>query len=446
MEVFQDTRQRAPWGLIMGVSRVAAWGDFCGSSEPIIRPRPGSPGVVKWGTSSVSDNTRAPQKILLHKMLRYWTAGESHGKGLLALIDGFPAGVKIDTQPIDAELRRRQGGYGRGGRQRIETDRVEIYSGVWRGETLGSPIALLVVNKDYKLERMDDMERPRPGHGDLSGSVKYHTSVRAILERASARETAARVAAGALCKQILSPLGIEAFGYVAELGPLSIDAQPGSLAQQRESRDRSEIFSLNPEKDDEAKQLIDACKKEGDTLGGIIEVRVEGVPFGLGTHAQWDQKLDGRLAHAVMAVQAIKGVEIGLGFEMARRRGSEVHDPIQYDESRRDTPQLGYTRPSNNAGGLEAGMTNAQPIVIRAAMKPISTLAKPLESINLKTKEAEEAAYERSDVCAVSAASVILENVVAMEIARAVVDKFGGDSLAEIEARWRLFHQLATER
>ncbi len=379
-------------------------------------------------------------------MLRYWTAGESHGKGLLALVDGFPAGVKIDTDPIDAELRRRQGGYGRGGRQRIESDRVDIYTGIWRGETLGSPIALLVVNKDYKLERMEDLERPRPGHGDLSGSVKYQTSVRAILERASARETAARVAAGALCKQILSPFGIEAFGYVAELGPIRIEPKPGRLAQQREARDASAIYSLNPDQDDEAKTLIDTCQKEGDTLGGVIEVRVEGVPFGLGSHAQWDEKLDGRLAQAAMSVQAIKGVEIGLGFEMARRRGSEVHDPIGYAADRRDTPQLGFTRPSNNAGGLEAGMTNAQPVVVRAAMKPISTLAKPLDSINLKTKQNEAAAYERSDVCAVSAASVILENVVAMEIARAMVDKFGGDSLGEMQARWRLFHEQAGGR
>jgi len=246
-------------------------------------------------------------------MLRYWTAGESHGKGLVALVDGFPAGVEVQTEPIDAELRRRQGGYGRGGRQRIESDRVDILSGLWHGQSLGSPIALLVVNKDYKLERMEDLDRPRPGHGDLSGAMKYLGPIRAILERASARETAARVAAGALAKQLLAPLGIVPFGYVAEVGPIRYEARPGTLQQQRAIRDASDLYALNPDQDPEVKALVDRCQKEGDTLGGIVEVRVEGVPFGLGTHAQWDQKLDGRIAQAVMAVQAIKGVEIGLG-------------------------------------------------------------------------------------------------------------------------------------
>ncbi len=376
-------------------------------------------------------------------MLRYWTAGESHGRGLVALVDGFPGGVEVRTEPIDAELRRRQGGYGRGGRQRIETDRAEILSGLWRGRSLGSPIALWVPNKDAKLERMEELDRPRPGHGDLSGSVKYLGTVRAVLERASARETAARVAAGALAKQLLTPFGITAFGYVGEVGPLRYEPRPGTLDQQRALRDASDLYALNPDQDEEVKALIDRCRKEGDTLGGVIEVRVEGVPFGLGSHAQWDRKLDGRLAQAVMSVQAIKGVEIGLGFEAARRRGSEVHDAIHYESGASAAPSLGFTRPTNNAGGLEAGMTNAQPIVLRAAMKPISTLARPLDSVNLRTREPEAAAYERSDVCAVSAASVIVENVVAFEVARAVVEKFGGDSLAEIEARWKLFHEMA---
>jgi chorismate synthase len=379
-------------------------------------------------------------------MLRYWTAGESHGKGLLALVDGFPAGVTIHTEPIDAELCRRQGGYGRGGRQRIESDRVEILSGVWHSQTLGSPIALWVVNRDYKLERMEDLDRPRPGHGDLSGAIKYLAPVRAILERASARETVARVSAGALCKQLLAEFDITAFGYVAELGPIKIEPRAGSLDQQRQLRGQSEIYSLNPDQDHEIKTLIDTCQKEGDTLGGIVEVRVENVPYGLGTHAQWDLKLDGRLAQAVMAVQAIKGVEIGLGFEAARRPGSQVHDPIVYDPAQASGRNLGYTRPTNNAGGLEAGMTNAQPIVVRAAMKPISTLARPLESVNLQTKEPQSAAYERSDICAVSAASVILENVVAFEVARALADKLGGDSLAEMQARLKLFYEMAAKR
>jgi len=379
-------------------------------------------------------------------MLRYWTAGESHGKGLQAIVDGFPSGVDIESDLIDAELRRRQGGYGRGGRQRIEADRVEILSGTWRNRTLGSPIALGVVNKDYRLEGLDDLERPRPGHGDLTGAIKFLGPIRAILERASARETTIRVAVGALTKQLLSQFAIRTIGYVVELGGIAVEPRPVPFEEQVKLRDESIVYSLDPNRDDEIKGLIDRTQKEGDTLGGVVEVRVEGVPFGLGTHAQWDIKLDGRLAHAVMAVQAIKGVEIGMGFEAARRPGSQVHDPIQYDESQKDGPTLGYVRPTNNAGGLEAGMTNGQPLVVRAAMKPISTLAKPLESVNLATKQPEAASYERSDVCAVSAASVIIENVVAFEVARALVEKFGNDSLEEMKARWDLFHQMASER
>jgi len=379
-------------------------------------------------------------------MLRYWTAGESHGKALTALVDGFPAGVEIRTDEIDRELQRRQGGYGRGGRQRIETDRVDILSGIWHGVTLGSPVAMQVVNKDYKLERLDDLQRPRPGHGDLTGSIKYLGTIRPILERASARETTVRVAAGALAKQLLREFGITAFGYVVELGGLRLDPQPGTLDEQRALRDASDLYSLNPAADAEVRALIDRTGKEGDTLGGIVEVRVEGLPFGLGTHAQWDRKLDGRIAQAVMAVQAIKGVEIGLGFEAARRRGSEVHDPIHYDAAFRDTPLLGFTRPTNNAGGLEAGMTNGQPLVVRAAKKPISTLRKPLESVNLATKEPEAAEYERSDVCAVPAAGVIVENVVAFEVACALVEKFGHDSLSEMKARYELFLDMARKQ
>ncbi len=379
-------------------------------------------------------------------MLRYLTAGESHGKTLLALVDGFPAGVAIDTDPIDVELKRRQGGYGRGGRQRIETDKVDVRTGIWKGVSLGSPIAMEVVNRDYKLEKLDDLPRPRPGHGDLTGAVKYLGSIRGILERASARETAVRVAAGALAKQLLAAFDITVFGYVVEVGGEEIEAVEGTVDELRAIRDESEIYGLNLDRDAAIKQMIDAAGKEGDTLGGIVEVRVDGVPFGLGTHAQWDRKLDGRLAQAVMAVQAIKGVEIGLGFEAARRPGSQVHDPICYDETKKETSTLGYERPTNNAGGLEAGMTNGQPIVIRAAKKPISTLAKPLASINLDTKQPEEASYERSDVCAISAASVIVENVVAFEMAVALTEKFGSDSLAEMLGRYELFLKMARER
>lgn len=379
-------------------------------------------------------------------MLRYWTAGESHGKTLLALVDGFPAGVTIDTDRIDEDLKLRQGGYGRGGRQRIETDKVEVLTGIWHNTTLGSPIALQVINRDYKLERLEDLQRPRPGHGDLTGAVKYLGSIRGILERASARETAVRVAAGSLAKQLLSEFGIEALGYVVEMGGRPIQAKEGTLEELRQLRGESIIYSLNPGQDEEFKQLVDATGKAGDTLGGIVEVRVDGLPFGLGTHAQWDRKLDGLIAHAVMAVQAIKGVEIGLGFEAARRRGSEVHDPIHYDSASQQSHTLGYQRPTNNAGGLEAGMTNGQPLIVRAAKKPISTLRKPLASINLESKQREDAEYERSDVCALSAAAIIVENVVAFEIAKALVDKFGGDSLEEMKARWQLFHDLAQKR
>ena len=379
-------------------------------------------------------------------MLRYWTAGESHGKTLITLVDGFPAGIQLETDVIDQELARRQGGYGRGGRQRIESDKVEILTGIWRGRTLGSPVAMAVRNRDYKLEELDDLERPRPGHGDLSGALKYLGPIRDILERASARETAARVAAGALARQLLAVFDIRLIGYVVELGGIQLPPTDADLDQQIKTRDASTIYSLCPEKDQAVCQLIDEAGKDGDTLGGVVEVRVDGAPFGLGTHAQWDRKLDGQLAQAVMAVQAIKGVEIGMGFAAARLPGSQVHDPIAFDETKTDQSHFGYIRPTNNAGGLEAGMTNGQPIVVRAAMKPISTLRKPLESINLQSKQSQEASYERSDVCAVSAASVIIENVVAFEIGRAFLEKFGNDSLQEIQMRWNSYQQMARNR
>ena len=379
-------------------------------------------------------------------MLRYLTAGESHGKVMTAIVDGFPAGLEIDTDRIDVELRRRQGGYGRGGRQRIETDRVEVMTGIWQGRTLGSPIQLQVVNKDYKLERLKELERPRPGHADLAGAIKYLGTIRAVLERASARETTVRVAAGALAQQLLSQFGIRAFGYIVEVGGEPLPPRDGTLDEQLAWRDESELYTLDPSRDAALKELVDRTGKDGDTLGGIIEVRVEGLPFGLGSHTQWDRKLDGRLAQAVMSIQAIKGVEIGLGFEAARRPGSAVHDPIHFESEKAGQPNLGYERPTNNAGGLEAGMTNGQPLVLRAAKKPISTLRKPLDSINLETKQPQTASYERSDVCAVSAASVIVENVVAFEVAAALVEKFGGDSLAEMQDRWAAYLKLARQR
>ncbi len=254
------------------------------------------------------------------------------------------------------------------------------------------------------------------------------------------------MAAGALAKQILSEFQIQCIGFVDELGGQQIDRQEGDIQQWRTLREQSEVYSLNPEQDPKIKQLIDQAAEQGDTLGGILEVHITGLPFGLGTHAQWDRKLDGRIAQAVMAVQAIKGVEIGLGFEAARRPGSQVHDPITYDVNKKDTPSLGFQRPTNNAGGLEAGMTNGQSLVVRAAKKPISTLRQPLESINMDTKQADTASYERSDVCAVSAAAIIIENVVAFEVAVAFCEKFGNDSISEMKARYELFQQMAQQR
>ncbi len=379
-------------------------------------------------------------------MLRLLTAGESHGKLLLAVLDGFPAGLTIDTAPINRELERRQGGYGRGGRQKLETDVVDILTGVWQGSTLGSPVTLAVVNADYKLERLKDLERPRPGHGDLTGAIKYLGSIRGVLERASARETAVRVAAGALCKQLLAEFGIAVFGYVTQLEQIATQPREGTLDELKTLRDASPMYTLDPDADNQIVARVDQATAQGDTLGGLVEVKVFHPPFGLGSHAQWDCKLDGLLAQSVMSIQAIKGVEIGLGFEAARRPGSQVHDEIAFDPSQTADPTLGYVRRTNNAGGLEAGMTNGQPIVVRAAMKPISTLRKPLASINLATKEPESAAYERSDVCALAACSVIVENVVAFTVAQAFLEKFGGDSLAEMKARYDLFQQLAQQR
>ncbi len=378
-------------------------------------------------------------------MLRYWTAGESHGKTLLALVDGFPAGLEIDFEQVNVELARRQGGYGRGGRQKLETDKLEVLTGVWHNTTLGSPLTLQVINADYKLERLKELERPRPGHADLVGAIKYLGSIRGVLERASARETAVRVAAGALARQLLRIFGIETIGYVTEIGRLAVETPVGTIEEQRQLRDSSSVYTLAPQRDKEFEQLIDGAANDGDTLGGVMEVRVEGLPIGLGTHAQWDRKLDGRIAQAVMAVQAIKGVEIGLGFEAARRPGSQVHDAIHYDATQKHLPSLGYTRPTNNAGGLEGGMTNGQPLIVRAAKKPISTLRKPLDSIRMDTKEPQRANYERSDVCAVSAASVIIEHVVAFEIAAALIEKFGGDSVLEMQDRYQLYLQRAAE-
>jgi len=373
------------------------------------------------------------------------TAGESHGPAVIALIEGLPAGLAVDAARMDADLARRQSGYGRGQRQTIEKDRVEVLAGVRHGRTIPGPVVLVIRNRDARLEEAPEVHRPRPGHADLAGALKYlEPDMRNILERASARETAGRVAAGSLAKMLLAEFGADVLAYVTRIGPAAA-AVPADMAERRRRRDSSELFVPDPDAEPAMKAAIDAASKAGDTLGGLIECVATGVPPGLGSHVQWTEKLDGRLARAVMSIQAIKGVEIGLGMGVAERLGSQVHDPICYDPKARDTAGLGYVRPTNNAGGIEGGMTNGQPIVLRAAMKPIPTLRRPLASVDLQTKRSEEAVHERSDVCAVPAASVVVEAVVATELAAAMVEKFGGDSVAEMKAAYEAWRRAARE-
>jgi chorismate synthase len=382
--------------------------------------------------------------------LSYRTAGESHGKALISLVEGLPAGIPVDNAFIDAELRRRQGGYGRGGRQKIETDHAEILSGVRMGKTIGSPVAMEIVNKDARLDDLKatpPLYRPRPGHADLAGSVKWLTTdCRETLERASARETAARVAAGALSRCLLREFGIEVFGFVRAVGPATGDfaVTPQNFRQLLAARDASEVYCPDPATDAAMKEFINQQKMAKDTAGGIVEAHVFGCPIGLGSCMSGDLRLDGRIAAAVASIQAFKGVEFGLGFEAARRPGSQVHDEIDFDPNQKDTPSLGFVRGTNNAGGLEGGMTNGKPVIVRGAMKPISTLGKPLRSVDLNTKQTSEAGWERSDISAIGAASVIMENVVAFEIARAFLEKFAGDSLLEVRANYDNF--LSTAR
>jgi chorismate synthase len=375
-------------------------------------------------------------------MLRYLTAGESHGPALTAIVEGFPSGITLDTALIDRELERRQGGYGRGKRQKLETDRIIVESGVFHGVTTGAPITLRLINNDAKLERLAEPASPRGGHIDLAGSINYQTGIRQVLERASARETALRVAVGALAKLLLHELGITVFGYVRELGGIAAPPQSFDVA----IRDASPVYTLDPAADTAIVAAIDAAREAGDTLGGIVETIVTGCPIGLGSHAQWDRKLDARLAAAVMSIQAIKAVEIGLGVEAARRPGSKVMDPIAYEADHpADDRRHGFRRPTNNAGGIEGGTSNGEPIVVRAAKKPISTLAARGPSINMATKTPQPAAYERSDVCAVPAASVIVENVVAFEIAGAIVEKYVGTSVSAIQTAMEAIHTLNSE-
>ncbi|MBP1041735.1 chorismate synthase [Vagococcus sp. BWB3-3] len=374
--------------------------------------------------------------------MRYFTAGESHGPELTAIIEGLPAGIPLSMEDINQELARRQVGYGRGGRMLIEKDQVRITSGVRHGETLGSPITLVVENKDWKnwqsvmsVEAVSEKEKkkrrvakPRPGHADLVGGIKYgFNDLRNVLERSSARETTMRVAIGAVAKKLLKELGIDVAGHVLEIGGVR-GTVPENLTVKEiaERSEASEVRCLDPQVDLEMKQVIDDAKKNGNTVGGVVEVIVGNVPVGLGSYTQWDQKLDAKIAQAVVSINAFKGAEFGVGFEAARLPGSEVMDEIIWSE------EAGYTRSNNNLGGFEGGMTNGMPIVVRGVMKPIPTLYKPLMSVDIDSKEVYKASVERSDSCAVPAASVVAEAVVATEVAKAVLNKFESDSFARL--------------
>ena len=371
--------------------------------------------------------------------LTYRTAGESHGPALISIVEGVPAGLPVDEELINQELRRRQGGYGRGGRQRIETDAVKFLTGVRRGKAIGSPVVMEIPNVDSRLDATPALVKPRPGHADLAGAMKWlMTDCRETLERASARETANRVAVGGLARSLLRQFGISVIGFTRQIGKVRAEVDAGWGPERiRDLTAGSEVYCPDAAAAAAMMETIRQAKQVGDTLGGIVEAHVYGCPLGLGSSVHWDWKLDSRLAAEIMGIQAIKGVEIGLGFAVAELPGSEVHDPILYDPSLKETACLGFTRGSNHAGGLEGGMTNGQPVVVRAAMKPISTLLKkPMPSVDIITKESGKADYERSDVCAVPAAGVVVEAVVAFEIARSMVEKFGGDSLAEMKTNY----------
>ncbi len=381
-------------------------------------------------------------------MLRYLNAGESHGRGLMAVVEGVPSGLPVTADAINADLMRRQGGYGRGGRMRIEKDRIEFICGVRKGKTLGNPLGLLIWNKDWEnwkeimasepgppsTERV--VTRPRPGHADLVGAIKYgHRDIRNVLEKASARETAIRVAIGGIAKALLAQFDMQVVSYTMAIGAVVAPTQADPLAAYQEA-EQSDVRCPDSEAAKKMVEHIRGAKHKGDSLGGIFEVVVTNPPIGLGTYAQWDRRLTARLAMAAMSIQAMKGVEIGMGFESARRYGSEVHDDIYFDQT------VGqFIRKSNNAGGLEGGITNGQPIVIRVAMKPIATLYSPKDSVDIETKEPFEATVERSDICTVPAAGVVGEAVIAYEMANALIEKFGGDTLDEMKRNFKAYQE-----
>jgi len=360
-------------------------------------------------------------------MLKYITTGESHGEHMAAIIEGLPAGLEVNTEAINKELGRRQQGYGRGGRQKIETDTVKIIGGVIGGKTTGAPVGFLLTNKDFKIKEMPELFRPRPGHADLAGALKYQGGIRGVLERASARETAMRVAVGALCKQLLGAYGISVVSHVVRIGkaelPQGFEIQTAEIVKKTKN---SELNCTDLETEKAMIREIDEARRRKNTVGGVFEVRASGVPIGLGSHVHFERKLDARLAHILVGMQSIKAVEIGDGLRLGSVFGSEAHDEIFYEASR------GYYHKTNHAGGIEGGISNGSDIIVRAAMKPISTLGQPLGSVNMQTKQPEKADFERSDICAVAAGSVIGESLVAYVLAQAFLEKFGGDSLTEI--------------
>ncbi|MBU5443972.1 chorismate synthase [Paenibacillus sp. MSJ-34] len=377
--------------------------------------------------------------------LRYLTAGETHGPQLTAIIEGLPSNLELDFEQLNFQLHRRQKGYGRGRRMQIEKDTANIVGGVRHGKTTGAPVALVVANNDWKhwmqimniepIEGGDEakrrVNRPRPGHADLNGGLKYNLKdLRNVLERSSARETAARVACGAVARQLLAAFGIKVAGQVIRIGEIEAPPHDLPIDELIQRTEESSVRVVDPETEKKMEAYIDQIKAEGDSIGGIVECIVEGVPVGLGSHVQYDRKLDGRIAQAVMSINAFKGCEIGIGFEAGTMRGSQVHDEILYSAER------GYYRATNRLGGFEGGMTNGMPIVVRGVMKPIPTLYKPLRSVDIDTKEPFTAQVERSDSCAVPAASVVMEHVVAWEVAKAFLEKFGGDSMEEIRANY----------
>ncbi|MFS8664374.1 MAG: chorismate synthase [Limnochordales bacterium] len=394
--------------------------------------------------------------------MRFLTAGESHGPAITAILEGMPAGVPLTAEDINQQLQRRQLGYGRGRRMQIESDQAEILTGVRHGRTLGSPIALLIRNKDWakwqaamavaplpgEMEdddwRLRPVTRPRPGHADLPGLLKYDfADARNVLERASARETAMRVAVGAVARRLLAEFGIVIASHVIRLGPAAAPHDPDAPPPPPEAFagvDASPVRCLDEGASQAMVREVDEAKAQGETLGGVFEVIAWGVPPGLGSHVHWDRKLDGRIAQALMSIQAIKGVEFGLGFETGARPGSQAHDPILYSDQR------GIHRPSNRAGGVEGGMTNGEPLVVRVAMKPLATLYNPLPSIDITTLAAAQGAIERSDVTAVPAAAVVGEAAVALELARAMIEKFGGDSLAEMQRNFEAYAAALARR